>query len=142
MVGLVDEAFFLLFPWSMRSTQCTQRVQETRRGLLVCLPYLSEPHQKALSWTSRDGNPRALREGGAGTKQLTFSRHSCHRNGNALVGAAESAALYQALSSSPAKFTGRSIPFAPGTCRLTHKPARTGRYASGEENGEDMRQIF
>jgi hypothetical protein len=27
-------------------------------------------------------------------------------------------------------------------CRLTHKPAETGRYASGEENGEDMRQIF
>ena len=28
-----------------------------------------------------------------------------------------------------------------GDCRLTHKFAKTGRYASEEENGEDMCQI-
>ena len=28
-----------------------------------------------------------------------------------------------------------------GYCRLTHKFAKTGRYASEEENGEDMCQI-
>ena len=28
------------------------------------------------------------------------------------------------------------------SCRLTHKSTKTGRYASGEENGEDMCQIL
>src|SRR5690349_22537809 len=68
MVGLVDDAFLLLLPGAIRSSQCAQRVPATRSGLLVCLPHQPEPHQEALSWTNRDGDPGALREGSIGRR--------------------------------------------------------------------------
>ena len=70
MVGLVDDAFLLLFPGAIRSSQCAQRVPATRSGLLVCLPHHPEPHQEALSRTNRDGDPGALRAGGTGAQRL------------------------------------------------------------------------
>lgn len=50
-------------------------------------------------------------------------------HGMALVGSTVSEALYL-VSLSNRRY-----------CRLTHKFAKTGRYASEEENGEDMCQI-
>src|SRR6266536_3380702 len=81
MVGLVDDAFLLLFPGSIRSPQCAQRVTATRSRLLVCLPYHTEPHQEALSRTNRDGDPCALRESGSAAQHhlpfLPRSRQRC-----------------------------------------------------------------
>ena len=81
MVGLVDDAFLLLFPGSIRSPQCAQRVTATRSGLLVCLPYHTEPHQEALSRTKRDGDPCAFRESGTGAQQLALA---CHNHNDTL----------------------------------------------------------
>src|SRR6266568_2085565 len=100
MVCLVDGAFLLLFPGSIRSPQCAQRVTATRSRLLVCLPYHTEPHQEALSRTNRDGDPCALRESGTGAQQLDLACPSCPTADRAVVGTEGSATLHQALSSS------------------------------------------
>src|SRR2546427_6325710 len=115
MVGLVDDAFLLLFPGSIRSPQCAQRVPATRSGLLVCLPHHPEPHQEALSRTNRDGDPCALRESGAGAQQLTLACHSCPGTSSAVVRAEGSAALHQALSSPSAHLAGRALSLAQRT---------------------------
>src|SRR5690242_600702 len=112
MVGLVDDAFLLLFPGSIRSPQCAQRVPATRSGLLVCLPYHTEPHQEALSRTNRDGDPCALRESGSGAQQLTLACHPYPGADSAIVGEEGSAALHQALSSSSAELAGRALSLA------------------------------
>src|SRR5436190_16650716 len=112
MVGLVDDAFLLLFPGSIRSPQCAQRVMATRSRLLVCLPYHTEPHQEALSRTNRDGDHCALRESGSGAQQFAFACLSYSGVGCAVVGAKRGAALHQALSSSSAELIGRPLSLA------------------------------
>src|SRR5437588_4516498 len=67
--GVVDDAFLLLLPGAIRSSQCPQRVPATRSGLLVCLPHQREPNPQALSGTNRDADPGALRGGGTGSGQ-------------------------------------------------------------------------
>src|SRR2546421_7510555 len=126
MVGLVDDAFLLLFPGSIRSPQCAQRVPETRSGVLVCLPYHTEPHQEALSRTNRDGDPCALRESGTGAQQHSLACPSCPGADSAVVGATLPSALHQALSSSSAGLAGRALSLAQrtGCGRLSPVDAR------------------
>src|SRR6266853_6789072 len=125
MVGLVDDAFLLLLPGAIRSSQCAQRVPATRRGLLVCLPHQPESHQEALSRTHRDGDPGALRAGGSTVQQLIPACSSCPGTSSAVVRAEGSAALHQALSSPFAHLAGGALSLAYRTGCGTHSPFDT-----------------